>query len=340
MKIIKEEPYVIGIKEEFEEVRQKEKIPKKIISWILKNIKFLLIPGSRLESLSIREFEYEKNRSKRKFLRRLKSPLTIIGIGIIFVIITMAVFGPWFAQMTYEDAMLPWPGSWSSPSQKHPLGQSAMGADVYDHLIYGARTSLTIALPSILISVIGGIIFGVVSAYYGGWVDGVIMRVCDIFLAFPSLVISLVFISIYGYYIEIILLVWGFLGIPFYARLIRGNVLLARELPYIEAAKVAGAKNGRIMFRHILPNVIQPIIVSFTFDIGSYILGLAALSFLGFNQSVMLEWGNDINIGRANPLDAPWASLWPGLMIFITVLGFMLVGDGLRDALDPRLKNL
>ena len=340
MKIIKEEPYLLEIKEELYEVKEKENIPKKIISWMVKNIKFLLIPGSRLEGLSSREFEYEKQRSKRKFLRRLKSPLTIIGIGIILIITTMAVFAPWFAQMTYEEALKPWPGSWSPPSSAHPLGKSAMGGDVLDHLIYGARTSLTIALPSIAISVIGGVIVGVVSAYYGGWIDGVIMRVCDVFLAFPSLIISLVFIAILGYYIEIILMVWGFLGIPFYARLIRGNVLLARELPYIEAARVSGSGNGRIMFRHILPNVIQPVIISFTFDIGSYILGLAALSFLGFNQSVMLEWGNDINIGRANPFDAPWASLWPGFMIFITVLGFMLLGDGLRDALDPRLKNL
>jgi peptide/nickel transport system permease protein len=270
----------------------------------------------------------------------LKNPLTILGFCIIIFIITLAVYAPWISPQAFDDAMLPHVGSWDPPSPEHPLGQTVMGGDVLSRLIWGARTSITISLPSISISVIGGVALGVIAAYYGGWVDSLIMRICDVFLAFPSLILSLVFIAIYGPYIEIILAVWGFLGIPIYARLIRGNVLQARELPYIEAARVAGAGNWRIMFRHILPNVIQPIIVFFTFDIGAYILGLAGLSFLGMNQSVLIEWGNDISVARENPYEAPWAGLWPGFMIFLTVLGFMLVGDGLRDALDPRLKNL
>ncbi|UCC20223.1 MAG: ABC transporter permease [Promethearchaeota archaeon] len=332
-----EELELIEIKELEEE---KVSIPQRVISWTFKNAKFLLVPGSRFEELSLREFEYERSISKRKFMPRMKNVLTIIGICIIFFIITLAVFGPWIAPQTFADAMATHPGSWDPPSPEHPLGQTVLGGDVLSRLIYGARTSLTIALPSITISVVGGIIFGVIAAYYGGWVDSLIMRICDIFLAFPSLILSLVFIAIYGPYIEIILLVWGFLGIPYYARLIRGNVLQTRTLPYVEAARVAGAGNWRIMFRHILPNCIQPIIISFTFDIGGVILGLAGLSFLGFNQSVMIEWGNDVNIARSQLIEAPWAALWPGFMIFITVLGFMLFGDGLRDALDPRMKNL
>jgi len=332
-----EELELIELKEVEEE---KENIPRRVISWTFKNVKFLLIPGSRFEELSLREFEYERSISRRKFMPRMKNVLTIIGILIIFSIITLAVFCPWLSPQTFADAMSTHTGSWSSPSPDHPLGQTDLGGDVLSRIIYGARTSLTIALPSISISVVGGVIFGVIAAYYGGWVDSLIMRICDIFLAFPSLILSLVFIAIYGPYIEIILLIWGFLGIPFYARLIRGNVLQTRTLPYVEAARVAGAGNWRIMFRHILPNCIQPIIISFTFDIGGVILGLAGLSFLGFNQSIMIEWGNDVNIARAQLIEAPWASLWPGFMIFITVLGFMLFGDGLRDALDPRMKNL
>ena len=334
------ESYIIEIKEEMEEVEKEETIPKNIISWFLRNSKFLLIPGSRIEDLSLREFEYEKTISKRKLIRRLRNPLTVLGFAIIFIVISLAVFGPWLALYTFQETMAPMSGAWDPPSPEHPLGQTQMGGDVFSRIIYGARTSLTIALPSITISVVGGVIFGVIAAYYGGWVDSLIMRICDVFLAFPALVLSLVFIAVYGPYIEIILLVWGFLGIPFYARLIRGNVLRERELTYIQAARVAGAGNWRIMFRHILPNTIQPIIISFTFDIGGVILGLAGLSFLGFNRSVMIEWGNDVNIARANPYRAPWAGLWPGFMIFLTVLGFMLVGDGLRDALDPKLKNL
>ena len=334
-----EKSYVI-VEEELEEVEEKEKIIRNILSWIFKNIKFLVLPGSRIEELSTRQFEYEKNISKRNLIRRLKNPLTILGFCIIFFIITLAVYAPWLSPQSFEDAMLPHTGSWNPPSPEHPLGQTVMGGDILSRLIWGARTSLTISLPSISISVSGGIILGVIAAYYGGWVDSIIMRICDILLAFPALILSLVFINILGPKIEVILLVWGFLGIPIYARLIRGSVLQARELPYIEAARVAGAGNWRIMFRHILPNVIQPIIVFFTFDIGAYILGLAGLSFLGMNQSVLIEWGNDISVARENPYNAPWAGLWPGFMIFLTVLGFMLVGDGLRDALDPRLKNL
>jgi len=335
-----EKPYVVVEEEKLEEIEEVENIPKKIITWIGKNIKFLILPGSRIEELSRRQFEYERNVSKRKLLKRLKNPLTILGFCIIFFIITLAMYAPWIAAQTFAEALSHHTGSWNPPSPEHPLGQTVMGGDVLSRIIWGARTSLTISLPSISISVSGGIILGVIAAYYGGWIDSVIMRICDIFLAFPSLILSLVFIAIYGPYIEIILMVWGFLGIPIYARLIRGNVLQARQLPYIEAARVAGAGNWRIMFRHILPNVIQPIIVFFTFDIGAYILGLAGLSFLGMNQSVLVEWGNDINVARENPYEAPWAGLWPGFMIFLTVLGFMLVGDGLRDALDPRLKNL
>jgi peptide/nickel transport system permease protein len=166
------------------------------------------------------------------------------------------------------------------------------------------------------------------------------MRICDIFLAFPGLVLALVFIAIFGRHIEYVMLAYGILGVPYYARLIRGNVLQARSLPYVDAAKVAGASHTRIMFRHILPNVIQPIIISFTFDIGGMILGLAGLAYLGFSDPTLVEWGNDINTARELLVTSPWASLWPGFMILLTVLGFMLVGDGLRDALDPRLRNL
>ncbi|MFW9822933.1 MAG: ABC transporter permease [Candidatus Thorarchaeota archaeon] len=333
-----EESYLLVKEEELEEI--KENIPERLVSWVTKNFKFLLLPGSRIEELEIREAEYERTVSKRSLMRRLKNPLTILGACIVFFIITLAVFSPWLSPQSYTEVMKIHTGSWNPPSPQHPLGQTWIGGDILSRIIWGARTSLTIAIPSISISVIGGILFGVISAYYGGWVDSLIMRICDIFLAFPSLVLSLVLISIYGRSIQIILMVWGFLGIPVYARLIRGNVLQARELPYIEAARVAGAGNWRIMFRHILPNVIQPIIVFFTFDIGSYILGLAGLSFLGVHQSTIPEWGNDINKARANPYEAPWASMWPGFMILLTVLGFMLVGDGLRDALDPKLKNL
>ncbi|MHA1985069.1 MAG: ABC transporter permease [Promethearchaeota archaeon] len=333
-----EEPYTQEIK--FEEEKEKKNIIKHTLSWILKNLKFLFIPGSRLEELSHREFEYEKTISKRKFIRRLKSVLTILGIIIIFVIITFAVHGDWIAPFTREDANGIWIGSWDPPSDLHPLGQTKFGRDILSRAIYGARSSLTIALPAIIFSVIMGVIIGMISGYYGGWVDSVIMRITDMFLAFPGLILALVFIAIWGQRMEYIMLAYGILGVPYYARLIRGSVLQARELPYVEAARVSGSGNWRLMFRHVLPNCIQPIIISFTFDIGGIILSLAGLSFLGYSDMSLIEWGNDISLARLHLYDAPWSCVWPGIMILITVLGFMLVGDGLRDALDPRMKNL
>jgi peptide/nickel transport system permease protein len=323
-----------------EELPEEEKVSKNILSWTFKNIKFLFLPGSRLDDLTERETEFERIRGKRKFIRRFKSVLTLTGIVIVFLVVTLAVFANWISPYTFADLTHSSPGAWNPPSPAHPLGQSELGYDVLGRLIFGARSSLSAALPALSLSVLGGVIIGVIAAYYRGWVDSILMRICDILLAFPGLILALVVISIVGQQIEYILIVWGILGIPFYARLIRGNVLQARELPYIQAARVAGAGNGRIMFRHILPNVIQPIIVSVTFNIGAWILGLAALSFLGFSDPSMIEWGNDINFARTNLYSAPWASMWPGFMILITVLGFMLLGDGLRDALDPRLKNL
>jgi peptide/nickel transport system permease protein len=332
--------------EEEREFNSVKEISKRILEWTTKNLKFLFVPASRIDELTIREFEYEKARSKRKFIRRFKSVLTILGIVLVFFIATLAVFPHWLAPYTFNEALgihSPW---WGAPSHVHPLGQTKFGRDVLTRLIFGARTSLTVALPAITFSVTFGVMIGVIAAYYGGWVDAVIMRVIDVFLAFPSLVLALVFIAVLGDIfntgpqIDYIMLAWGILGIPYYSRLIRGNVLQAKELPYIKAAKVAGAGNGRIMFKHILPNVIQPIIISVTFDIGGIILSLAGLSFLGFSDYRMIDWGNEISVGRAYLYIAPWASLWPGLFILLAVLGFMLLGDGLRDALDPRLKNL
>jgi peptide/nickel transport system permease protein len=289
------EEYQIEIEED--EIREESAI-KNVLKWFSKNLLFLILPGSRLEDLTIRQMEYERLVSKRKFIRRLKSVLTILGICIVLTILTLAVFPNWIAPYTFDEASSVFTGTWDPPSPEHPLGKAAMGRDVLARLIFGARASLTIAFPAITFSVILGVMVGIIAAYYGGWLDAIIMRLCDIMLAFPGLVLALVFIAIWGQEIQYIMLAWGILGVPYYARLIRGNVLQARALPYIEAAKVAGAGSWRIMFRHILPNVIQPIIISFTFDIGGVILGLAGLAYLGFSDATLIEWGNDINSAR------------------------------------------
>ena len=338
---MKQEVRLQELKEELEG-EEEESASKSVFNWFFRNIKFLLIPASRLEELTIREREYEKSVSKRKFLKRLKSTLTILGIALVLYVVTLAVFGAWIAPYTFHeaDAVYNAPLFWAEPSPAHPLGNTDMGRDVYARMIYGARASLTMALPAIGLSLGFGIFFGVIAGYAGGWVDSIIMRFFDILLAFPALIFAIVFVSIFGRSLSIIIMAYGILGIPYYSRLIRGNVLQAKQLPYVQAARVSGAKTWRLMFRHILPNTIQPIIISFTLDIGGVILSFAGLAFLGYSDPDLIEWGTDISIARGHILDAPWASLFPGLMIVITVLGFMLVGDGLRDALDPRLKNL
>jgi len=325
---------------EFEVVPERPSASKSILKWIVRNIKFLLIPGSTIEELSQREFEYEMTVSRRKFIRRFKATLTIIGIVIVFFIVTLAVFPHWISTFTFEQANAVYPGAWAAPSPSHPLGQTKFGRDVLARMIYGARTSLTVALPAIGFAVIVGVFVGVIAAFYGGWVDSIIMRIVDVLLAFPGLILALVFVAILGSRIENIMLAWGILGVPFYARLVRGSVLQARELPYIQAARVSGAGNWRIMFKHILPNVIQPIIIAVTFGIGAIVLSLAGLSFLGFSDPRMIDWGNEIAEAREFLYISPWASMGPGFMILLAVFGFMLLGDGLRDALDPRLKNL
>ena len=360
-----EQPY-----EEIEEIEKKEEVKKEIsisktiFSWTARHLKFLLIPGYIDEDLAQRVVEHEKVKSKRKFIRRFKSVLTIIGIGIIFVIVSFAVFAPWISTYTEEFCLgylgncppgevFCWPPPFSpmgTPGYPvygppgysgNPLGTTEYGRDILGRMIWGARTSLTVALPAILFAVSFGIIVGLIAAYYGGWVDSVLMRIMDVFLSFPALILVLVFIAIWGREIQYFILAYGVLGIAGYSRLIRGSVLQTSQLPYVEAAKVAGAGNFRIMFRHVLPNAIQPILIAFTFDIGGVILGLAGLSFLGFtNEGQIIEWGMDVALARADFYRAPWSLFWPGFMILITVLGFMLLGDGLRDALDPRLKNL
>ena len=322
------------------EVKKEPHTLKVLVKWIGRNLKFILVPGARIESLTSREWEYEKLVSKRKFIRRLKSVLTLTGIAIIFIVATLAVFPDWISHYTRGELTDFLTDSYGDPSPAHPLGKTEAGRDVLGRMIYGARDSLTIALPAVIMAVVLGTILGVIAAYYGGLIDSVIMRIMDILLAFPGLILVLVFIAIWGRRMEYFILAYGILGIGGYARLIRGSVLQARELPYVEAARVAGAGNWKIMFGHILPNTIQPIIISFTFDIGGIILSLAGLSYLGFGDYRLIEWGNDINIARAMIYSAPWAAFWPGVMIIFTVLGFMLVGDGLRDAFDPRLRDL
>ena len=266
----------------------------------------------------------------------LKSPFTIFGVILIFVIISLAIFGPWIAPYSFEEASIWNLYAWNPPSPEFPLGTTFAGQDVLSRVIYGTRTSLLIVFLSVSISLIFGISFGMIAGFYGKWVDSIIMRCMDIILAFPGIIFALAFLAILGPSFFYIVIILGAIGIPFYSRLVRSSVLKEKELNYIAAAKISGANNWRIMFRHILPNAIQPIIISMSFDIGRLIISLVILSFLGFSDPMFINWGSDISLARGHIWDAPWASFWPSVMILLSVIGFMIVGDGLRDALDPK----
>jgi peptide/nickel transport system permease protein len=302
-------------------------------------IKFYLIPGWRDPEFNAKEYEIGKIKSKRRTFRRLLTPLTIIGFILICFIIFLGVFAPWLTLYPLQDITFPYLAGleFQLPSQIHPLGTTKNGYDILARLIWGARTTLTLSITTILIAAAGGTVVGIISAYFGGRIDSIIMRLCDVILVFPSLIIVLLLVDVLGATLQNILYIFGIFGIPGYARFMRSTVLQIKQNAYIESGIAGGAQRFKIMFKHILPNAISPLIVSFFGAIGAAILGFAGLAFIGLGDQSFADWGTDINYATEN-ISGLWVSVWPGVFIGITVLGFMLIGDGLRDALDPRLK--
>ena len=302
---------------------------------------FLFEPFKKIEEFEKRDFLFNRFKSKRRFASKLNNPLTKFGILVILLVITWGFFAPWLARYDYTlvrgiDFTVV---AYSQPSALHPLGVSKFGRDVLSRMIWGARSSLTVGLFAIIFSSVVGVMVGIFSAYQGGIIDSIIMRIVDIIMVFPGLIMIIIIVSIFGNRMYYIMTIYGILGVPGYARLIRGKVLQEKTRTYVEASRVSGSSDFRIMFKHILPNCIAPVIVAVTFNIGGVILSLAGLSFLGFADPNLIEWGTDINIAQNKLSTAPWAAIWPGVGIFLSVLGFMLLGDGLRDALDPRLQG-
>ena len=311
---------------------------------IIRYLKFLIIPGLRDPKFSQKEYEIEKTKSKRKFFRRLLKPLTLFGISLIIFIIFLAIYAPWIATYTLEtvtdvskaiDFGLPY----TLPSPLHPWGTTAYAYDLFSRIIWGSRTIVAFGFLTIIFASIGGIFVGTISGYYGGKVDAIIMRIVDFSLAFPTLVIVIIFTEMISRDLITILLVFGLFAIPSYSRLMRASVLATKQQLYIEAARTSGARNFKIMFKHIFANSISPIIIRFFGGVGAAILGFAGISFLGFGDDSFPDWGTDINYGRGH-ISVIHTTLFPGIFILIAVLGFMLFGDGLRDALDPRLKAM
>lgn len=230
------------------------------------------------------------------------------------------------------------------PSMAHPLGTDDLGRDMLSRIVYGARASLSVGLLAVVVSLTIGLLLGAVSGYYSGWPDALIMRVADVFLAFPYVLFALLLLTVLprgvqGGLLPVVFTI-GVLGWPSIARVFRSSILSVKQNDYVDAGRALGASDMRLMFRHILPNAIAPIVVYSTMSIGAAILTEAALSFLGMGiLPPTPSWGRMIDDGRIYLTSNPWIVLWPGLAILLTVLSFTLLGDGVRDALDVKMKD-
>jgi len=227
----------------------------------------------------------------------------------------------------------------SAPGRTHWMGTDQYGRDVYSRVVHGSSISLVIGFISVGIAATAGTTVGLVAGYDGGRVDALLMRGMDVMLAFPGILLALAIVSVLGPSLRNLMIAVGVSGIPYYARLVRGSVLVAKEQLYVEAARVVGVPIPVILIRHILPNVVAPIIVAATLGMGGAILAAAALSFIGLgSQPPTPEWGRMLSEGRDYLRDAWWISTFPGMAIMLAVLGVNMLGDGLRDVLDPRLR--
>ena len=268
----------------------------------------------------------------------------VVGLLVFVLLVVVALFAPLIAphppNEQFRDALLT-PPSWAEGgSTEFLLGTDAVGRDMLSRLIHGARYSLFIGFVVVLFALISGIALGVLAGYFGGWVDTLIMRVMDVILAFPSLLLALVLVAILGPGLFNAMLAIALVLQPHFARLTRAAVLAEKNREYVISAKVAGAGNLRLMLITILPNCVAPLIVQATLSFSNAILEAAALGFLGMGaQPPTPEWGTMLAAAREFILRAPWVVTYPGLAILITVLAINLIGDGLRDALDPKLKR-
>jgi peptide/nickel transport system permease protein len=269
----------------------------------------------------------------------LRHRLAAFGLVVILLFCLMAAFAPWLAPWSpYEQDLY---AVLAGPSAQHWFGTDNLGRDLLSRTIYGARVSLLFGIGSTALSAVLGVALGLLAGFRGGWIDAVIMRITDAFLCFPPLIFILAMAAALGPGLHNVVLSFALFGWTGFARIVRGQVLLVRELPFVEAARSAGLSPARIMWAHILPNTLAPIIVAVTITVGAAILAESGVSFLGLGvQPPTASWGKELRVGFTYLESVPLFSVAPGLMITLVVVAFNFVGDGLRDALDPRLKGL
>lgn len=267
--------------------------------------------------------------------KALQNTSLVVGLVISLAIILCAIFAPYVA--THGVEQMDMRNRFAGPTLEHLLGTDNFGRDLWSRMVFGARISLTIAIISVVCSAVIGTVVGLVAGYFGGWVDQVLMRITDIFLGFPAIVLALAIVAVLGPGVlnvsfAIIVVAW-----TEYARVVRSTTLVLREQNYVQAARALGASPARIIFKEVLPNALGPIIVLASLGLGTAIISESALSFLGFGLPPPTPtWGWTLAYGTKFMRDAPWLSIIAGATIMVTVLGFNLLGDGLRDVLDPR----
>lgn len=283
-----------------------------------------------------------KKRSQWREVWRMlkKNKMALLGLGILVILVLLALFADVIADYDTVVIKQNLANRLKGPSAEHWLGTDEFGRDIFARLIHGARVSLKVGIIAVGISIVLGGILGALAGFYGGKIDNIIMRVMDVFLAVPSILLAIAIVSALGPSIINLMVAISISSVPRYARIVRASVLSIRDQEFVEAARAIGANNARIIFRHIIPNSLAPVIVQGTLGVASAILSTAGLSFIGLGiQPPAPEWGSMLSGGRQYLRYAWWVTTFPGVAIMITILSLNLLGDGLRDALDPRLKQ-
>ncbi len=275
---------------------------------------------------------------KRFFRHFFRNPLSLIGLIIILALIFTGLFAPLLAP--YDPLEISPDVRLSAPSPVHLLGTDEVGRDILSRILSGARISLQIGATIVTLAAVIGLIIGLLSGYFGGLLDQILMRITDIFMSFPSLILAIAMAAALGPSLPNAVLAMVVVWWPVYARLIRSEVLAIKEKDYIKAIKVLGANPFKILTYHVLPNAVDSVIVRASIDLGNAVMYCAALSFIGLGaQPPSPEWGAMVTTGKDYLRDAWWLVTFPGLAIFVTVMGFNLLGDGVRDYLDPKLRG-
>jgi peptide/nickel transport system permease protein len=269
-------------------------------------------------------------------LRRLAArPAAMVGLGVVLFFVALALLAPWVSP--YDALATSWSTVRKAPSAAHWMGTDELGRDVLARVIWGARASLAAGLLSVAIALGLGVPLGLVAGYVGGWTDSLISRFTDALCACPFLILAIALAAFLGPSLSNAMIAIGIAAMPLFIRLTRGQVLAVKTEDYVEAARSVGNPHRRILLRHILPNVVSPLIVQATLTIATAIIAEASLSFLGLGQQPPApSWGSMLNFAKNFISQAPWMAVWPGLAICTIVLAFNLLGDGLRDVLDPR----